>query len=71
MGGMMVEDHKHCLVCGKPTDPDKNFCSTSCEELAKQQQKRASRSRLIMLILFIVMFAVIIILPMFTTSTKP
>ncbi len=57
----MIEDHKHCVVCGKPTDPDKTICSPACEALTRQQQKKMSRSRNIMLILFIVMFAIIIL----------
>ena len=36
----MIDDHKHCVVCGKPMDPDKTVCSPSCDELMKQQQKK-------------------------------
>ncbi len=57
----MIEDHKHCAICGRPTDPDKTICSPSCEELARQQQNKMSRTRNIMLILFIVMFVIIIL----------
>lgn len=62
----MIEDHKHCIVCGKPTDPDKTVCSPSCEEILKQQQKRMNRSRLVMLIIFIVLFAIIMLSSIFS-----
>jgi predicted nucleic acid-binding Zn ribbon protein len=64
----MVEDHKHCIVCGKATAPDKLFCSPSCDELMKAQQKRMKKSRTIMLVLFVVMFVVIIISSALRTS---
>jgi len=62
----VIEDHKHCIVCGKPTDPDKTVCSPSCEEILKQQQKRMNRSRLVMLIIFIVLFAIIMLSSIFS-----
>ncbi len=58
----MIEEHRHCIVCGKPTGADKFFCSPSCEELFKTQQKRMRRSRLIMLGLFIAMFIAIVVM---------
>lgn len=57
----MIDDHKHCIVCGKAMDPDKTVCGPSCEEVMKQQQKKMGRQRTIMLVLFLVMFAVIIL----------
>ncbi|MEW6222639.1 MAG: DUF2116 family Zn-ribbon domain-containing protein [Candidatus Hadarchaeota archaeon] len=57
----MVEEHKHCIVCGKATAPDKLICSPSCDHLLKEQQKRMKKSRTIMLVLFIVMFMVIML----------
>jgi predicted nucleic acid-binding Zn ribbon protein len=57
----VIEDHRHCVVCGKPTDPDKTVCSASCEEILNRQQKSMKRSRLIMLVIFIVLFIFIIL----------
>jgi predicted nucleic acid-binding Zn ribbon protein len=54
----MIEDHKHCIVCGKPVEMDKFVCSPSCEEIIKRHQKSASRSRMIM---FAVMIFIIIL----------
>jgi len=58
----MIEDHKHCIVCGKATGPDKFFCSPSCEEMFKKQQKRMARSRMIMMVLLAVVFVVIMLI---------
>ena len=27
----MVEEHAHCVVCGKVIEPGKKFCSPECE----------------------------------------
>jgi len=58
----VIEDHKHCIVCGKPTSPDKFFCSPSCEEIFKRQQKRMARSRMVMMILLAALFVLIVIM---------
>jgi len=58
----MIEDHKHCIVCGKPVEMDKFVCSPSCEDILKQQQKRMARSRTIMMVIFVVMIIVIVLL---------
>ncbi|HID60272.1 MAG TPA: DUF2116 family Zn-ribbon domain-containing protein [Hadesarchaea archaeon] len=58
----MIEDHKHCIVCGKATGADKFFCSPSCEDVFKKQQKRMARSRMVMLILFVALFVVIMVI---------
>ena len=58
----MVEDHKHCVVCGRAIEPDKFICSPACEEVMKRSQKQAARTRFIMLGMFVALFAVIIIM---------
>ena len=58
----MPEDHRHCIVCGKAVAPDKFFCSPSCEDIFKQQQKRMRRTRLIMMTIFIALFVLIVVL---------
>jgi predicted nucleic acid-binding Zn ribbon protein len=57
-----VEDHRHCIVCGKPTTSEKFFCSPACEDVFKTQQKKMKKSRTLMMVLFIVMFVVMIAL---------
>jgi predicted nucleic acid-binding Zn ribbon protein len=59
----MIEDHKHCIVCGKPVEMDKFVCSPSCEEIIKRHQKSASRSRMIMLVVFAVLIVLILVIP--------
>jgi len=56
----MVEDHRHCIVCGKPTAPDVFFCSPSCEEIFKRGQRRAIRYRNLTLILFVVILVMFV-----------
>ena len=58
----MIEDHKHCIVCGKPVEMDKFFCSPSCEEILKKQQKRMARSRTIMMVIFVVIIIVFVLI---------
>lgn len=62
----MIEDHKHCVVCGKPTEVTKTVCSPSCEEILRRQQKRMARSRMMMLIFFVVMILLIMVIPYLT-----
>ena len=57
----MVEDHKHCVVCGKAVSVDKLFCSPECEDRLKQQQKRVSRMRLYMMLMMAALFLLIIV----------
>ncbi len=58
----MPENHRHCIVCGKAIEQDKFFCSPSCEDVFKKQQKRMSRSRLIMIAIFVAIFVMIVVL---------
>ena len=57
----MVEDHKHCVVCGKAVSVDKLFCSQECEDRLKLQQKRVSRMRLYMMLMMGALFLLIIV----------
>jgi predicted nucleic acid-binding Zn ribbon protein len=61
-GEDVVENHKHCVVCGKVVAPDKFFCSQECEGRLRQQQKRMSRMRLYMMLIFFVLFILILVL---------
>jgi len=66
----MVADHKHCIMCGQAVDPDKSICGPACDELMKQQQKKARRSRMMTMIIFVVMIAVIMAMS-FLTAPAP
>lgn len=58
----MVEDHKHCVVCGRAIEPDKFICSPACEEVMKRSQKQATRMRFIMIGMFVTLFVVLMVL---------
>ncbi len=51
----MVEDHRHCPVCGKVVEKEKLFCSPPCEELFRTQQERMRRARLFSLLLILLL----------------
>ena len=56
----MPEDHRHCIVCGKVTEPGKFFCSPPCEEVFKLHQKRLRRTRLSMTAVLILVFVLLL-----------
>lgn len=64
----MIEDHKHCVICGKAVEANKSICSPSCDEILKKQQKQVARSRTIMLVLFIAMIAIMMIVSILSRS---
>jgi predicted nucleic acid-binding Zn ribbon protein len=57
----MVDDHKHCIVCGKSVPLDRLFCSPSCEEVFKQQQKRMKKTRTYTMVFFVLLFALLMV----------
>jgi predicted nucleic acid-binding Zn ribbon protein len=61
----MVEDHKHCVVCGRPVTPDKLFCSQVCENALRRQQRRMSRMRMLMMVAFVAIFILLMALAQF------
>lgn len=56
----MREDHRHCMVCGRATSPEKSFCSPSCEEVFRRHQKRLARVRSFMMLLFVLFLLLIL-----------
>ena len=48
----MIEQHKHCPVCGTPIPMDEKFCSPNCEQIAITNQQKIRRSRRMIYILF-------------------
>jgi len=63
----VVEDHKHCIVCGKAVEPDRFICSPACESVLMRSRKQAARMRYFMLGMFIVLFVAILVLSHFRT----
>ncbi|KAF5088936.1 DUF2116 family Zn-ribbon domain-containing protein [Methanobacterium aggregans] len=58
----MVEQHKHCPVCGKPVPLSERYCSQDCEQIAAENQKKVAKTRKILYGLFIVFILVWILL---------
>lgn len=48
----MVDQHKHCPVCGTPIPMNERYCSPNCEKLVAERQQKIMRTRRIMYIGF-------------------
>ncbi|OYT34809.1 hypothetical protein B6U96_11930 [Archaeoglobales archaeon ex4484_92] len=57
--------HRHCLVCGKAIEPDKQFCSDECEEIMKKERRR-QRNFMIFMFLILVLLMFFVWLPYIT-----
>ncbi len=57
----MVEDHRHCPVCGKVVQ-GKIFCSPSCEDLFRKQQEGIRKARLLSLFLLLLLILLVLLL---------
>ena len=55
----MVENHKHCIVCGRVVTSDGLFDTPECEERFRLQQRRISRMRMY---LFLMVGALILLI---------
>ncbi len=58
----MVEDHRHCMMCGKAIERDKLFCSEACEEVFMIQQRRIRRARILFFFLMTIILGLIFVL---------
>jgi predicted nucleic acid-binding Zn ribbon protein len=54
----MIEQHKHCPVCGTPMPMSERFCSPNCEQLALANQQKVKKSRRLLYGLFAVFILV-------------
>ena len=59
---LMVEPHRHCLVCGKAIPADKNFCSEKCERYYEKKIKTQKRYFYILMALPIILILLLFIL---------
>jgi len=48
----MIEQHKHCPICGTPMPLSERFCSPNCEQIALANQKKVQKSKRLLYILF-------------------
>lgn len=53
-----IVDHRHCRICGKAIPPDKELCSTECEQVQAKVEARQKRMRNMVLIMYVVIFLV-------------
>ncbi|RLI87121.1 MAG: DUF2116 family Zn-ribbon domain-containing protein [Archaeoglobales archaeon] len=58
-----IVPHRHCLVCGKAIEPDKNFCSDDCKVAWEKERKRQRNFSLMMLALLMILLFFIIFTP--------
>lgn len=54
----MVDQHKHCPMCGTPIPMDEKFCSPKCENIYAERARKVAKTRRT----FYIIIAVIIIL---------
>ncbi len=48
----MVDQHKHCPICGKPIPMDERLCSPNCEKILVERQKKVAKTRKVIYIAF-------------------
>ncbi|MFN4132933.1 MAG: DUF2116 family Zn-ribbon domain-containing protein [Candidatus Hadarchaeales archaeon] len=63
-----MEDHRHCIICGKAIPTDKYVCSPSCETILKSHQKQAQRMRMITLAVFFLFFIILVMTAILRSS---
>ena len=63
----MVDQHKHCPMCGKPIPMDEKFCSPKCEQIFAERQRKVMKTRRIM---YIILAAILIIYLLYTLKGK-
>jgi predicted nucleic acid-binding Zn ribbon protein len=63
----MTDQHKHCPICQKPIPLSEKFCSSKCEQIYMENQRKIAKSRKI---LYIAFAAFIVVLIFFTLRSK-
>ena len=61
----LVEDHRHCLNCGKAISRKEHFCSAECEQAFMKNAQRERRRNLIFLIAIGMFISLIFLLQLF------
>jgi predicted nucleic acid-binding Zn ribbon protein len=59
---MRVPPHKHCIVCGKATSENQEFCSNKCKEEYTKRERRYKMTTRVTYLLFIVIIIVFVII---------
>jgi len=63
----MTDQHKHCPICQKPIPLSEKFCSSKCEQIYMENQRKIAKSRKM---LYIAFAAFIVVLIFFTFRSK-
>ena len=61
----LVEDHRHCLNCGKAISRKEHFCSAECEQAFMKNAQRERRRNLIFLVAIGMFISLIFLLQLF------
>jgi len=56
--------HRHCVVCGKAIEPEKQVCSSECEEILIKERKR-QRNFMILMFGILILLLLMMWLPYF------
>jgi predicted nucleic acid-binding Zn ribbon protein len=48
----MVDQHKHCPVCGTPIPMSERFCSPKCQQKLYERQRKVAKTRRIIYLAF-------------------
>ncbi|HMK53853.1 MAG TPA: DUF2116 family Zn-ribbon domain-containing protein [Methanobacteriaceae archaeon] len=48
----MTDQHRHCGICGTPIPMSEKFCSPKCEQIFLENQRKVSKTRKIMYVVF-------------------
>lgn len=48
----MIDQHRHCGICGTPIPMSERFCSPKCDQVFIENQKKILRTRKILYMAF-------------------
>ncbi len=57
----MVDQHKHCPMCGTPIPMDERFCSPRCEQIMAEIKRKVAKTRKIFYLAFAALIIIYII----------
>ncbi len=57
----MVDQHKHCPMCGTPIPMNERFCSPKCEQILAERQRKVAKTRKIIYLAFAALLIIYII----------
>jgi len=61
----LVEDHRHCLGCGRAISSREQFCSSECEENFISQASKERRRNIMFLLALAMFISLVLIIQIF------